>query len=123
MKINEETYKYKWQVKQNNDRRQTKASVDGFYKSAKWLKLRQYKLSLNPLCEYCEKRGRLNRAKIIDHIEPIIDGNDELALDLDNLQSLCYYHHQRKTSLDNSKYNPKNLRQGKEIQNNLNDFD
>ncbi|MFW5847875.1 MAG: HNH endonuclease signature motif containing protein [bacterium] len=118
-----ENYIYKWQYDRRDNRR-TELSKKGFYNSSKWRKLRQYKLSLNPLCEHCLMNdNKYIKGYIVDHIDPIYDENDEKAYDIDNLQTLCYYHHQRKTIMDNSKYNPKNLKQGKELQDELDNLD
>ncbi|TLX78415.1 HNH endonuclease [Labilibacter sediminis] len=108
------------QYKENREKKYTKVSLTGFYNSKQWVDLRNYKLQQNPLCEHCNiLTGRLTPAVMVDHIEAIQSEVDPLALDYDNLQSLCDYHHRRKTRLDNSKYNPKNLKKGKEIQKDL----
>jgi 5-methylcytosine-specific restriction protein A len=61
-----------------------------FYNSPEWKKLRNLKLSMNPLCEHCEKEGKLTPATVCDHIVPIREGGAKL--DINNLQSLCRYH-------------------------------
>lgn len=59
-----------------------------FYDSAAWLKLRRVKLALAPLCERCESRGLVVVADQVHHRRERRDRPD-LALDLDNLESLC----------------------------------
>ena len=67
------------------DRRGTAAErgYDGQWQKVRWLKLRT-----NPLCEECEKRGRVVPAKEVHHIQPIKERPD-LRLSVENLQSLC----------------------------------
>lgn len=120
MKLVEDSDIYSWQVKK--DKGWTKASLGGFYNSKQWKKLRDYKLSTNPLCEHCKDKGVYKRADLVDHIVPITDQYDVLALDLNNLQSLCSRCHYRKTSRDNSKFSVRNLKRGEKIQKGLNDF-
>lgn len=67
-----------------------------FYNSTAWVKLRKHKISTNPLCEFCEKRGRVVLATEVDHIIPIKIDMDK-SLDEDNLQSLCHRCHMIKT--------------------------
>ena len=101
----------------------TKASKDGAYSGRRWIALRDYKLSLNPLCEHCESgiagSKRVSPATVVDHITPVIGKDDELFYVLDNLQSLCTYHHRRKTRRDNSKFSEHNLIKGRLLQNDL----
>jgi 5-methylcytosine-specific restriction enzyme A len=59
-------------------------------------KLRTTKLDNNPKCEWPEC-GR--PAAQVDHIKPVAQ-HPELALDWDNLQSLCRPHHVEKTNAD-----------------------
>lgn len=69
-----------------------------FYDLRAWRKLRRLKLSRNPLCEWCQRSGRLVPAEHIDHVTPISKGGE--PLDLANLQSLCAPCHSRKTGRD-----------------------
>lgn len=62
--------------------RRTDLEEQAFYKSERWKRLRKWKLMQNPLCEIC---GAV--AQVVDHIKPIKDGGDWMAID--NLQSLC----------------------------------
>lgn len=78
------------------------SSHNSFYAGAKWRKLRAYKLSLDPFCRVCGEEGKLTAANEVDHIIPIIQ-DETLALDLNNLQSLCSFHHKQKTSQDSRK--------------------
>ena len=48
----------------------------------------------HPLCEECERNGRVALAQVVDHIIEIADGGD--PVDPSNLQSLCHACHNRK---------------------------
>jgi 5-methylcytosine-specific restriction protein A len=76
-------------------------SVGSFYSNSAWLKLRNYKRLLNPICESCEKLGLIIPFNTIDHIIPISEGG--AALDLANLQTLCKQCHAIKTGKETSK--------------------
>lgn len=71
-----------------------------FYQSKTWRSIRAIKLMENPLCEECERNGLLTPAYAVDHITPLIEAPD-LALDYENLQSLCLAHHSQKTAREN----------------------
>jgi 5-methylcytosine-specific restriction protein A len=60
----------------------------------KWTAIRKRKLSVNPLCERCEKEGRVTLAEEIDHIVPIDQGGSD---EDSNLMSLCVDCHYKKT--------------------------
>lgn len=58
--------------------------------------LRPAQLLREPFCRECAKAGRRARATVVDHIVPH-RGNWTLFVDPANHQSLCKYHHDRKT--------------------------
>lgn len=58
--------------------------------------LRPAQLLREPFCRECAKAGRRVRATVVDHIVPH-RGNWTLFVDPANHQSLCKYHHDRKT--------------------------
>lgn len=60
---------------------------DPFYRSARWMRVRDLKRKRNPLCEVCESKGRVVPLAIIHHVVPWKDGGPKF--DADNLQSLC----------------------------------
>lgn len=60
----------------------------GFYNSSAWVKLRLMKLRRDPLCELCKSQGKLIAATVVHH-KAELRADPELALELDNLQSLC----------------------------------
>lgn len=76
-----------------------------FYRSKLWLSLRQAALERdNHECQHCKKEGKVTVDSIktpgerkeiklnVDHKYPI-EKYPKLALTLDNLQTLCVYHH------------------------------
>jgi len=80
-------------------RGRTKESQSGFYNTKEWKVLRSRFIKENPICCECEKRGKIRYAEVVDHIKAI-DEYPELNLEYTNLQSLCNYHHIRKTNND-----------------------
>lgn len=70
------------------------ADISVIYSSPQWKRLRQSKRQQTPLCEMCLSRGVFSPVTEIHHIRPISTGKsiDEmwsLALDSNNLMSLC----------------------------------
>ncbi len=59
-----------------------------------WRKIRAIQLSREPLCRMCKANGRTEAATMVDHIKPKSQGGSDMA---DNLQSLCWDHHNQKT--------------------------
>ena len=53
-----------------------------------WAKVRDRKLSSQPLCEICQGNGRTTAATVVHHIKPT-DTHFHLRLQFSNLQSLC----------------------------------
>ena len=63
---------------------------------AAWRKLRRYILSLDPMCQHCQREV----ATEVDHIKRKADGGDD---EMNNLQGLCKECHKIKTLRENSK--------------------
>ena len=63
---------------------------------SRWVKLSRIHLASNPLCVRCQKRGRVVRAKEVDHIKPARK-YPELKYESSNFQSLCRPCHGVKT--------------------------
>ena len=66
--------------------------------SRKWQRLRNEYLGYHPLCERCERDGRIKPATDVHHIKPIqskttIEEMTALAFDANNLMALCYQCH------------------------------
>ena len=76
---------------------------DAFYKTAAWLALRAWRLSIEPLCRMCKELGLVTAATCVDHIEPIAQAWDR-RLDPDNTQSLCDSCHARKSAIEGSRW-------------------
>jgi 5-methylcytosine-specific restriction protein A len=70
-----------------------------FYDSKKWKKIRNRQLNKYPLCERCLGMGDVVRAAVVDHIVPW-KGDRSLAIDPDNLQSLCVSCHNAKSATE-----------------------
>jgi 5-methylcytosine-specific restriction protein A len=70
------------------ERARPRQADKNFYSSKPWLAIRREKLSIDPLCEVCLKDVRYVPATDVHHKLERKDRPD-LALDLDNLESLC----------------------------------
>lgn len=67
------------------------------YHSTRWRKLRkQVLLRDDYMCQACLKEGQYKTADVVDHKIELKDDITK-AYDTENLQSLCHYHHNRKT--------------------------
>ena len=64
------------------------------YSTARWQRLRQLKLSHDPLCEACPG---ITTASHVDHVRAISDGGDPFP-GMDGLRSLCPSCHSAKTA-------------------------
>ncbi|MBU5214572.1 HNH endonuclease [Heyndrickxia oleronia] len=83
-----------------------------FYKSSEWKSLRLQALERdNYECQECKRQGEVytdqhdpdkHKRLDVDHIKEIEDYPD-LALELDNLQVLCVWHHNEKHNRFSSK--------------------
>ncbi len=67
------------------------------YSSATWQRLRQAKLSDQPLCEVCLMREVVEPANTVDHIIAIARGGAPFP-PLDGLMSMCSRCHNAKTN-------------------------
>lgn len=67
----------------------------GFYHWPAWRRIRQLALQRDRfLCQNClHKKGVIKTATEVHHLQPVEDF-PELALELDNLQSLCWQCHE-----------------------------
>ncbi len=71
--------------------------MNRFYAHPRWRRLRKSFLIENPLCDECKKAGRIEPAIDVHHIKERTSHPD-LALDWDNLQSLCKPCHTMKSN-------------------------
>lgn len=67
------------------------------YNTETWKRLRLAKLSANPCCEVCEKRGRIVSAVAVDHVLAINAGGEAFP-PLSGLMSCCLPCHSYKTN-------------------------
>ena len=65
----------------------------GFYASPEWRRVRDWYRSRYPLCEECQRQGRVTAAELVHHKREISQGGE--LLDVDNLESLCRSCHSR----------------------------
>jgi 5-methylcytosine-specific restriction endonuclease McrA len=63
---------------------------------SQWDKLSRQIRNARPLCEICQKKGKVKQSQCVDHIIEHF-GREDLIFDLDNLQALCNDCHQIKT--------------------------
>jgi 5-methylcytosine-specific restriction enzyme A len=63
---------------------------------SQWRKASKKFLKSNPLCKYCDKKGMVTPATVVDHIIPH-RGDKNLFWDKSNWQPLCKSCHDRKT--------------------------
>jgi len=70
--------------------------TDSFYLSVAWRRFREWYICKHPLCEQCEREGRLIKADMVDHIIEIKDGGARLAEE--NAMSMCWKCHSIKTA-------------------------
>lgn len=86
-------------IKQNQVKTPPKDNKQKFYNSNGWKKLRQQKLSEQPLCELCLQRGMTKPGQEVHHAIKFFDQYNEadkwlLLLDPDNLVTVCKSCHQ-----------------------------
>ena len=84
--------------KKPRERTFNKSAYQKVYQDKRWKRLRKSKLRGNPLCEDCERVGKVSITEEVHHIKPFdITGDYELlAFDYDNLMSLCKECHHKK---------------------------
>lgn len=75
----------------------TRASRRDFYNSSEWRKMRQRILERDHYeCQWCATEGRVTKDTLeVDHIKEL-EYYPELALDVENLRTLCKYHHNQR---------------------------
>jgi 5-methylcytosine-specific restriction protein A len=70
-----------------------KRDYQEIYQDKRWLKLRNHKRRVNPLCERCESLGKVTPMVEVHHKVPF-DDEPDLAFECDNLESLCTLCHE-----------------------------
>ena len=81
-------------IAESDDRLRGGAAFRGY--DRKWREARAAYLRRHPLCVACQEEGRLTPATVVDHVLPH-RGNQRLFWDVNNWQSLCERHHNKKT--------------------------
>jgi 5-methylcytosine-specific restriction protein A len=66
----------------------------GWYKLARWKRLRAWRLLHEPLCRLCAAISKVTAATVVDHVKPH-KGDAGLFWDPNNTQSLCADCHDR----------------------------
>ena len=79
-----------------DDRKRGTRSQRGY--DAAWQACRAAYLAEHPLCEECERQGRVTLAEEVHHVEGFVGLDDERRLDGNNLEALCKRCHRVKTS-------------------------
>ncbi len=87
-------------IKQKNrlyDKKIRNKKHDKFYHSKSWRATRDIAMrQAGGLCVECLKFGMMVKADVVDHILPL-EKDYSKRLNLENLQPLCYTHHNKKT--------------------------
>ena len=84
-------------------RRRLSAHWHGWYALPIWTqRLRPNQLAREPFCRACAQDGKRTRAEVVDHIRPH-RGDWDLFTDETNLQSLCKFHHDQKTAIEQAR--------------------
>ena len=86
-----------WTEKAVLPQKQWSSDADAaFYHSTTWRKLRNVYIKNHPICELCKTVNVINKATVIDHIQPIRLGGAKL--EWANLQALCTSCHNSKSA-------------------------
>lgn len=74
-----------------------------------WKRIRDSYISAHPLCELCQRDGKLTPAREVHHIQPLADGGTHAC---DNLMALCTSCHSTITAREGGRWEPR--RRGEE---------
>lgn len=75
------------QNREHDRRRREEVPWRGWYKTARWQRLRQIQLNAEPVCRMCKQQDRTTEARVADHVIPH-RGDPDLFWH-GELQSLC----------------------------------
>ena len=82
------------------DRRRGSSTARGY--DRRWRTYRRSYLQGHPLCVRCQSVGMVSVATEVDHIKPVVDGQDDPGFWVEsNHQGLCKSCHSRKTMKEN----------------------
>jgi 5-methylcytosine-specific restriction protein A len=84
------------------EKRYGQTDNSSFYQSKQWRATRKWYIQHNPLCEQCEREGRIASGNCVDHIKPISKGGHNLHES--NLQTLCNKCHAKKSAQEGVEY-------------------
>lgn len=73
--------------------------TDSIYQTLAWRTVRQRQLSIQPLCQACLSRGKVEAAQHVDHVFPWKHIGKHAFLH-NVFQSLCHADHSHKTGLE-----------------------
>lgn len=91
-------------------RRLARSQWSHLYANRRWRALRATHLQGEPLCRYCERKGVLTPADVVDHIEP---HRGDMAKFWGNaLQSLCHHCHSSVKQREEADTKPGSLMDG-----------
>ena len=93
---NQERHKINQMIYYKRINSQHEGKYQHFYRSSAWKKLSHRWLMMHPLCATWEARGIYRKGDLVDHIVELRDDWSK-RLDPNNLQTLCYACHNRKT--------------------------
>jgi hypothetical protein len=69
------------------------------YQTKQWKGTRNHHIRSHPICKQCkEEDGRIVAGEVVDHIIPVRQGGK--PFEFDNLQTLCYDHHNIKSRIE-----------------------
>jgi len=71
-----------------------------------WKRIRDRYIKAHPLCEECERNGRIKTAEEVHHIQPLSKGGGN---ETTNLMALCKSCHSRITAESGDRWNKKSL--------------
>lgn len=71
-----------------------------------WKRIRDRYIKAHPLCEECERNGRIKAAEEVHHIQPLSKGGGN---ETSNLMALCKSCHSRITAESGDRWNKKSL--------------
>lgn len=69
-----------------------------------WKRIRDRYITLHPLCERCQKQGKIVKADEVHHIKPLSQGGSH---DFENLMSLCTSCHSEITAREGGRWSRK----------------
>lgn len=66
------------------------------YHDPRWRRIAARRRKAEPFCRECAREGIQTPGKVVDHVQPH-KGDESLAFDYENTQTLCWRHSNRKS--------------------------